>query len=85
MASELRPDVIVLDLAMPQMDGLQALPALRETTPESKIIVVSGFANSLMEDRVLAAGACRFAEKGVGMDVVGMVASVMAEQAERAS
>ncbi|PWN03969.1 hypothetical protein DJ010_07940 [Nocardioides silvaticus] len=85
LAAELRPDVVVLDLAMPEMDGLQALPALRESVPDAKVIVVSGFANSLMADRVLAAGAARFAEKGVGIDVVGMVASVMAEQAERAS
>lgn len=79
MAAELAPDVIVLDLAMPQMDGLQALPALRETSPHSKLIVVSGFANGLMADRVLAAGAARFAEKGVGMDVVGLVEAVVAE------
>lgn len=85
LAAELRPDLVVLDLAMPEMDGLQALPALRESVPDAKVIVVSGFANSLMADRVLAAGAARFAEKGVGIDVVGMVASVMAEQAERAS
>jgi len=81
MAGELTPDVIVLDLAMPKMDGLQALPTLRETSPGSKVIVVSGFANGLMADRVLAAGASRFVEKGVGMDVVGLVEDVMAERA----
>jgi CheY-like chemotaxis protein len=81
MAGELAPDVIVLDLAMPQMDGLQALPTLRETAPGSKVIVVSGFANGLMEQRVLAAGAARFVEKGVGMDVVGLVRDVVAERA----
>jgi len=81
MAGELSPDVIVLDLAMPKMDGLQALPTLRETSPGSKVIVVSGFANSLMADRVLAAGASRFAEKGVGMDVVGLVEDVVSERA----
>ncbi len=81
MASLLSPDVILLDLAMPRMDGLQALPTLRETSPTSKVIVVSGFANGLMEDRALAAGAARFVEKGVGMDVVSLVESVVAEQA----
>jgi DNA-binding NarL/FixJ family response regulator len=79
MAGELMPDVIVLDLAMPKMDGLQALPTLRETSPDSKVIVVSGFANGLMADRVLAAGASRFVEKGVGMDVVGLVEQVVGE------
>ena len=81
MAKALSPDVIVLDLAMPKMDGLQALPTLRETSPGSKVIVVSGFANGLMADRVLAAGAARFVEKGVGMDLVGLVEAVVAERA----
>lgn len=79
MASSLSPDVILLDLAMPKMDGLQALPTLRETSPESKVIVVSGFANGLMADRALAAGAARFVEKGIGMDVVSLVEDVVAE------
>ncbi len=81
MARALSPDVIVLDLAMPRMDGLQALPTLRETSPASKVIVVSGFATGLMADRVLAAGAARFVEKGVEMDVVGLVEAVVSEQA----
>jgi PAS domain S-box-containing protein len=79
MAADLMPDVIVLDLAMPKMDGLQALPTLREKSPGTKVIVVSGFANGLMADRVLAAGASRFVEKGVGMNVVGLVEEVVAE------
>ena len=81
MAKALSPDVIVLDLAMPKMDGLQALPTLRETSPGLEVIVVSGFANGLMADRVLAAGAARFVEKGVGMDLVGLVEAVVAERA----
>ncbi len=81
LAGELSPDIIVLDLAMPKMDGLQTLPTLRETCPRSKVIVVSGFANGLMEDRVLAAGASRFVEKGVGLDLVGLVEDVVAERA----
>ncbi|WP_183092965.1 response regulator [Nocardioides stalactiti] len=81
MAGELNPDVIVLDLAMPKLDGLQALPTLRERSPEAQVIVVSGFATGLMADRVLAAGAARFVEKGVGMDVVGLVEAVMSERA----
>ena len=81
MARALSPDVIVLDLAMPRMDGLQALPTLRETSPASKVIVVSGFSTGLMADRVLAAGAARFVEKGVEMDVVSLVEAVVSEPA----
>jgi PAS domain S-box-containing protein len=73
LAGELAPDVIVMDLAMPVMDGLQALPAIRDAAPGAVVIVLSGFASSLLEQQALAAGATRFLEKGVGMDVVGAI------------
>ena len=38
-----RPDVVVLDLHMPGMDGLAALPRLRASLPEARIVVVSAF------------------------------------------
>lgn len=72
-AGELTPDVIVMDLAMPVMDGLQALPAIRAAAPDATVIVLSGFASALLEDQALAAGATRFLEKGVGMDVIGAI------------
>ena len=38
-----RPDVVVLDLHMPRMDGYAALPRLRAMLPEARIVVVSAF------------------------------------------
>lgn len=38
-----QPDVVVLDLYMPGMDGLRALPRLRARLPEARIVVVSAF------------------------------------------
>ena len=73
LARELMPDVIVMDLAMPVMDGLQALPEIRTVAPGATVVVLSGFASSLLEDKAIAAGATRFLEKGVGMDVVGVL------------
>jgi DNA-binding NarL/FixJ family response regulator len=40
-AAELKPDVILLDISMPKMDGLTALPLIREKSPESQIIVLT--------------------------------------------
>jgi NarL family two-component system response regulator LiaR len=41
LAAELRPDLIVLDLTMPDMDGLEALPRLREAVPDAEIVVLT--------------------------------------------
>ena len=40
-AEKLKPDVILLDISMPKMDGLTALPLIREKSPESQIIVLT--------------------------------------------
>jgi DNA-binding NarL/FixJ family response regulator len=40
-AAEHKPDVILLDISMPNMDGLTALPLIRDVSPESQIIVLT--------------------------------------------
>src|SRR3954453_7374902 len=40
---ELRPDVVLLDLAMPVCDGFEAIPRMRECSPETTIVALSGF------------------------------------------
>jgi CheY-like chemotaxis protein len=61
----LRPDVVLLDLAMPVMDGLQALPLIRERSPDSKVVVLSGFAADRVAEEALALGAVAYLEKGI--------------------
>lgn len=43
LAVALRPDVVVLDLMMPGVDGFAALPRLRQALPAARIVVVSAF------------------------------------------
>ena len=69
-AKRLQPDVILLDLSMPRRTGLDALPEIRQVAPAAQVIVLSGFAASLIEDDVLKLGAARFIEKGVDPDVI---------------
>jgi DNA-binding NarL/FixJ family response regulator len=52
LASRLRPDLVLLDLTMPGMDGLTALPFVREASPESEVVVLTA---SGTEENLLAA------------------------------
>ncbi len=64
LVGELQPDAIVLDLAMPVMDGLEAIPLLREASPRTAIVVLSGFARGQLDHVALARGAAAYVEKG---------------------
>jgi DNA-binding NarL/FixJ family response regulator len=63
LAGELAPDVVVLDLAMPELDGLQVAGALRSRGARCAILV---FSDQDAEQAALAAGADRYLAKGAG-------------------
>jgi DNA-binding NarL/FixJ family response regulator len=52
LARRLQPDVVLLDLVMPQMDGAQATPWIVESSPQSRVIILTSFGE---EDRVFPA------------------------------
>ena len=56
---------MLVDLAMPVLDGLEALPALRRACPAARIVVLSGFDASRMLARRVAAGADGYLQKGL--------------------
>ena len=62
MVCRLTPDVAVVDIAMPAMDGLEAIPHIRECSPATHIVVLSAFPAA--EQEALASGADVFVEKG---------------------
>ena len=64
LVKELGPNVVVLDLAMPGIDGLEAITLMLEVPDPPAILVHSGFDAETMRDRVLALGAVRYLEKG---------------------
>ena len=78
LARTLQPDVVVLDLAMPTMDGLQALPLIREAVEGVHVVALSGFHEPAMIDKVLAAGAARYLQKGAAMDLPAVLDEVLA-------
>jgi PAS domain S-box-containing protein len=66
-AQALQPHLVLLDMAMPRMDGLQALPLIRQAVPDVRVIVLSGFNQGTLEREALAAGADRYIVKGGSM------------------
>ena len=63
-AQALRPDVIVLDLSMPERDGLEVIPVIVETSPGTAIVVASGLAQTRMAAIAFDLGAVAYFEKG---------------------
>jgi DNA-binding NarL/FixJ family response regulator len=64
-----RPDVVLLDLAMPVMDGVEALPLIRELVPDAQIIVLSAFAGAVKE-QILDRGADGYLVKGTPLRTI---------------
>jgi two-component system, chemotaxis family, chemotaxis protein CheY len=64
-----RPDVVLLDLGMPVMDGVEALPLIRELVPDAQIIVLSALAGPV-EQQVLASGADGYLVKGTPLRTI---------------
>lgn len=62
--ARLRPDLVLLDLAMPVMDGLEALPEIRVQAPEARVLVLSGFNARQMGAEAVRLGASGYMEKG---------------------
>jgi DNA-binding NarL/FixJ family response regulator len=64
LAAELLPDVVLMDLSMPVLNGLDATRLLREVTPATAIVVFSAFDSAELKRQAFAAGAVAYLPKG---------------------
>ena len=84
--AESRPDVLLLDISMPRVDGLEAIRRVRQSSPGTAILVLSGFEASRMEPEVLALGADGYLEKQASLDEIrDGLRRVVAERAAAAA
>ena len=65
MTAKLRPDVVLMDLRMPRMDGLEATRRLRGSHPEVKVVVLTTYADDRSVIDALRAGALGYLTKDV--------------------
>ena len=67
-AAEHRPDLVLLDISMPVQDGIESLPQIRDASPASKIVMLSGFDARRLAPIALERGAAAYLEKGIEPD-----------------
>ncbi len=65
---EHRPDILLLDISMPEMDGLTALPLVKEASPRTRVVMFSAFDSPEMRERAAALGAHGYVRKGAAPD-----------------
>jgi DNA-binding NarL/FixJ family response regulator len=76
-ARRLRPDVVVCDLALPGLSGLEVIKRLTSEEPAPKVIVLSMYHDDVWVQRALEAGAAGYLLKGVGVkDLVKVIRKV---------
>jgi signal transduction histidine kinase len=60
-----KPDLVILDVSMPRQDGLQSLPKILAASPDTKVIVLSGFEAERLASAARELGAISYLEKGL--------------------
>lgn len=68
LCGQVQPDVVLMDMMMPGMDGVEATQALREQYPDIKVLALTSFYDHNLVQGVMQAGAVGYLLKGASMD-----------------
>jgi two-component system, NarL family, response regulator LiaR len=70
LCEQLRPDLVLMDLKMPVMDGVTATKLIRQRFPQTRVLVLTSGIDTDMISAALVAGAQGYLEKHVNIDVL---------------
>jgi len=79
LATELVPDVILMDLSMPDLSGIDAMKVIHQTKPDLPVVILTAHADPGVEREAREAGASGFLAKGIGLDDLVIVLHEAAE------
>jgi DNA-binding NarL/FixJ family response regulator len=68
MVQSFAPDVVVMDVAMPDLDGIAATGRIRELAPRTAVVMHSLYGDPVTQSRARLAGAAAFVEKRAGAE-----------------
>jgi DNA-binding NarL/FixJ family response regulator len=78
-AQRLQPDVVVLDMNLPNVDGLEACRQIRQVHPEMKVIVFTAMNDPEVRERSIASGAAAFVSKLGHGDLLSAIRRICVE------
>jgi two-component system chemotaxis response regulator CheY len=78
---ELRPDLVLMDISMPEMEGIEALGLIRERDSSAKVVIVSSLGHQEMVKKGISLGAKHFISKPVVLEkVADIIKFVLAQK-----
>ena len=78
-AARLEPVVIVMDLNLPDISGLEVCHQIAPSNPRVKIIIVTAFTDEAIRDQALAAGASGFFHKSAASELIAAIERIWTE------
>jgi NarL family two-component system response regulator LiaR len=77
LARELKPDVVVMDIVMPKLSGIEATRLIKEACPSSAVLILTAYSDIRYILGLLEAGACGYLLKSArGVEIVGAIRAV---------